>query len=82
MRGELLVCVALERFLGLQTWEPVERARTTYNRLLVASWQGERLVFPVDEVQGIHRFPASELRDPPATVTKSNATFVEGVFVV
>ena len=79
VRGELLVCVALDRFLGLEAWEPFERTRASYNRLLVASWQGERLVFPVDEVHGIHRFQARELREPPAS--KNETSFAQGIFL-
>ena len=78
VRGELLVCIALDRFLGLEAWQPFERARASYTRLLVANWQGERLVFPVDEVQGIHRFQARDLRESPAF--KSNSSFTQGVF--
>jgi chemotaxis-related protein WspD len=79
VRGELLVCVALDRFLGLGHWEPLERARASYDRLLVANWQGERVVFPVDEVHGIHRFHAPDLREPPGG--KSRPGYAQGVFI-
>src|SRR5439155_15903933 len=81
IRGELLICVSLGRLLGLDRVPRRPLAHTTYDRLLVASWDGSRLVFPVDEVQGIHRFQAQELREPPATVAKSQPNFSEGILV-
>jgi chemotaxis-related protein WspD len=81
VRGELLICVALARLLGLERAAPRNAARTAYDRLLVANWEGSRLVFPVDEVHGIHRFQAQELRSLPATVTRSQTSFSQGIFV-
>jgi chemotaxis-related protein WspD len=79
IRGELLICVTLGRLLGLDRGPARQTARTIYDRLLVASWEGARLVFPVDEVHGIYRFQSQELREPPATVAKSKASFSEGI---
>jgi len=81
IRGELLICVALGRLLGLERAPSPHIARTTYDRLLVTNWQNSRLVFPVDEVQGIHRFQGQELREPPATVAKSKPNFSEGILL-
>jgi len=78
IRGELLICVSLGRLLGLDRVPPRQLPRTGYDRLLVANWDSSRLVFPVDEVQGIHRFQTQELREPPATVAKSQPNFSEG----
>ena len=49
-------------------------------RLLVVQWDGQRLVFPVDEVHGIQRFQKEELKGPPATVSHSALTYTRGVF--
>jgi chemotaxis-related protein WspD len=81
IRGELLICVALSRLLSVDRAPSPQLARTTYDRLLVTSWDGSRLVFPVDEVQGIHRFQGHELREPPATVVKSKPCFSEGILL-
>ena len=81
IRGELLICVALGRLLGLEQVSALPAPRAAYDRLLVASWEGTRLVFPADEVKGIHRFQAQDLREPPATVTKSTANFAPGIFL-
>jgi chemotaxis-related protein WspD len=81
IRGELLICVTLSRLLGLERNSQRKALISGYDRLLVANWEGSRLVFPVDEVQGIHRLQATELREPPATVAKSNLSFTQGIFL-
>jgi chemotaxis-related protein WspD len=82
VRGELLVCVSLGTVLGLDQTPPVksDKPRTQHRRLLVASREGSRLVFPVDEVHGIHRCPPSALKDVPATVAKATATYTKSIF--
>ncbi len=79
IRGELLICVSLGHLLGLERTPPGETPRRTYDRLLVANWDGNRLVFPADEVRGIHRFQMPELKEPPATLAKSNLSYTQGL---
>jgi chemotaxis-related protein WspD len=79
VRGELLICVSLGRLLGLERATSREARGQTHDRLMVVSWESNRLAFPVDEVDGIHRFQPNELKTPPATVAKSNPTWTEGV---
>ena len=77
IRGELLICVSLARVLGA-----THNALPAYQqRLLVVGWEGHRLVFPVNEVHGIHRFQPDELRQPPATVARSSLTYTRGIFL-
>jgi chemotaxis-related protein WspD len=82
VRGELLVCVSLGDVLGLEkTAEATkEKARAMHRRLLVIDREGSRLVFPVDEVHGIHRCQLRELKAAPATVAKAAATYTKSVF--
>lgn len=79
IRGELLICVSLGHFLGLEKILPHEALRRTHERLLVADWDGHRFVFPVDEIRGIHRFETQELKAPPATLVKSNVSYIQSV---
>jgi chemotaxis-related protein WspD len=79
VRGELLICVSLGHLLGLARSPLRETARTIYDRLLVAKWQGHRFVFPADEVRGIHRFQTPELQEPPATLVKSRLSYTQGI---
>ena len=81
VRGELLICVALNRLLGLEKVLPNRNSPQRCERLLVASFKGARFVFPVDEVQGIHRFLAGELREVPATVAKAAQSYTQGIFL-
>ncbi len=79
VRGELLICVTLSRLLGLENAAPHKPQGTSNERLLVANWDAYRLVFPVDEVLGIHRFDTQELQAPPASVAKAAQTFAQGL---
>ncbi len=79
VRGELLICISLGHLLGIEGLPGRERLRTAHHRLMVVSWDGVRLAFPVDEVQGTHRLQAHELRSPPATVAKANPNYTQGV---
>jgi chemotaxis-related protein WspD len=79
IRGELLICVSLSRLLGLEKKKTTEAQRGLFERLLVVNWEGSRLAFPVDEVYGILRFDAQELKEPPATVTRSNVSYTHGI---
>lgn len=86
VRGELLICASLGRLLGIETKaerppaEKVNHSALNSARLLVALWDGKRVVFPVDEVLGIQRINEAELREPPATVTHAANRCSRGVF--
>ena len=73
VRGELLVCVSLGRLLGLES--PSESSpgvpRTGHDRLLVVRRDSVRVVVPADEVSGIQRLHARELKEVPTTVSKA-----------
>lgn len=79
IRGELLICVSLGGLLGLERTAKRDQPRLVHARLLVSRWEGCRLAFPVDEVGGIHRCAPQELKESPATILKSGATFTRGV---
>ena len=79
VRGELVICVSLSRVLGVEEVSSRQPQRMIYDRLLVANWDGQRLAFPVEEVYGIHRFEPQQLKQPPATVSKSRGTYARGI---
>jgi chemotaxis-related protein WspD len=83
VRGELLICVALDRLLGLGKMEPGKSTskRALYRRLVVAGREGSRFVFPVDEVLGIHRFNPKDLKEVPSTVAKAQTTYLRGILL-
>jgi chemotaxis-related protein WspD len=77
VRGELLICVSLARLLGikgvLQPETPQARPR-----LVVAEWQRSVVAFPVDEIQGIHRYQSGELRPAPGAAP-ADSIFATGL---
>ena len=77
VRGELLVCVSLGQIIGTEPLTDASdgRRRTAYRRLLVIRRETVRVVCPVDEVHGIHRFHPRELKEVPATVAKATSAY-------
>jgi chemotaxis-related protein WspD len=78
VRGELLLCAALDVLLGLPA-ESGTNDHTTSGRLLVCNREGNRLAFIVSEVHGVHHFHPRDLKDVPATLAKAAATYTVGV---
>ena len=94
IRGELHLCLHLDQVLHLRKDEGgrmKEEPRpalpgsslfhhSSFSRMLVVRREAERWVFPVDEVDQVHRFAASELTRVPATVGRALARLTRGVF--
>jgi chemotaxis-related protein WspD len=82
VRGELLVCVSLRQVIGAELFTAAihEGRDTAYRRLLVIRRDGVRVVCPVDEVHGIHRFQPSELKEVPTTIAKATVTYSTALF--
>jgi chemotaxis-related protein WspD len=84
IRGQLILCVSLIVFLGL---DPIAGARElpktlVYDRLLICKHGEERVAFQVNEVHGLHRYNLEDLREPPATLTRaSRSGYTLGVAV-
>jgi chemotaxis-related protein WspD len=62
---------------------PASSVITTENqaRLIVVRGDGDRWVFPVDEVDQVYRVSIGNLNDAPATLARSNSRLTQGVFV-
>jgi chemotaxis-related protein WspD len=77
VRGELLVCVSLHHVVGAAPLATAshERRDAAFRRLLVIRRDAVRVVCPVDEVHGIHRFHPRQLLDLPTTVAKAAVTY-------
>jgi chemotaxis-related protein WspD len=75
IHGDLLLCLSLEKVLGL----PIDKhenkitGRTIYKRLMVCNRNGSRLAFPVHEIHGLTLYHPRDLRELPATLSKSAA---------
>jgi len=81
VRGELLVCVSLDRMLGIEPEPDKHRdsGRAEQRRLLVMRREGVRAVCPVDEVHGTHRAQSRELKEAPATVAKGASSHTKAL---
>jgi chemotaxis-related protein WspD len=81
VRGELLVCIALEAMLGLNASgaAAVPAVAASPQRLLVVGGPMLRVACPVDEVQGIHRVKPTDVRRVPATVGNAGTTYSKSV---
>jgi chemotaxis-related protein WspD len=83
VRGTLLVCISLAVILGVITQPEAaptqSRRRTALPRLLVARGTAGAVVFPVDEVQGMERYRARDLKDIPATVAQAQAAYTQAL---
>lgn len=76
IRGTLRIAISLGALLGLGA---AGGADGGFTRLLVVAHHGEPVVFPVDEVEGVVRFGASEWVPVPATVGRASAGLSRGV---
>ena len=73
VRGELLLCVSLIAFLGLDqaAGERTSARATLSDRLLICKHGEGRIAFQVSEIHGLHRYRDGDLRDAPATLTRA-----------
>lgn len=88
VRGELLICVSLDKLLGIEPTASAPAARgdgqgrsegAIYERLVVVLSEGGRLVFPVSEAHGIERFVPERLQPVPATLGLASARYTRGI---
>ncbi|CAD9218595.1 Chemotaxis signal transduction protein [Burkholderia cenocepacia] len=83
IRGTLRIAISIGALLGLDAGKAGSGMGGgddgRFTRLLVAAHQGEPVVFPVDEVEGVLRFGASDWVPVPATVGRASAGLSRGV---
>ena len=81
VRGELVVTISLAALIGVAASSNGQesRRRLAHTRFIVLRRDDVRAVCPADEVHGIHHFHATIVKDPPATVARSNVRYTTGV---
>lgn len=80
IQGEILLCISLSELLGLEATLPSQNINPIiYKRMVVVEVEGNRWVFPVDEIYGVHRIDSDELCNVPATVSKATGTYTKAV---
>ena len=79
IRGELQLCVSLAVLLSI---EPAAAGTAPHGtpRLAVIESTGERWVFPVDELRGVHRVARPTLMPPPATLAHDARAVTAALF--
>jgi chemotaxis-related protein WspD len=81
IRGELQLCISLCELLGIEAdGDSSLDMAACKERLLVADLDGNRWVFPVDSVEGVHRIPTDALTNLPDTLERSQKFFSQALF--
>jgi chemotaxis-related protein WspD len=83
VRGELLICISLPHLLGVEedgsAVSQRQHGQTVYERMLVLSRNGERVVFSVHEVHVGVRYHPDNLKPAPSTVAQSAVRYTSGL---
>ena len=78
VRGELLLCMALEPLLGVESSGEIG-GLANKERLLICRSKEGRFAFRVSEVEGTYRYQAKDLRNVPVTLSKTAGAYILGV---
>jgi chemotaxis-related protein WspD len=75
----------LRELLGIESPQAEAAAESASSagakqRFIVAEQDQNRWVFPVDEVEGVHRVPADAMNNLPHTVEKSPRYYSQAIF--
>ncbi|SAK89789.1 chemotaxis protein CheW [Caballeronia fortuita] len=87
VRGRLIVCVSLARLFGIETNEGAAKnvsldARELGRLIVMQCGNGEHeapVAFPVDAVDGVHRFTPAQLQPVPATLAQRLSSHAHAV---
>ncbi len=80
VRGEIQLLVSLKELLNIEGDAGESMGRKIYKRMMVIQHDGEKWVFPVNEIRGIHRVHPNIFENVPVTVAKAQSTFTKGIF--
>jgi chemotaxis-related protein WspD len=81
LRGEIVLCVALQELLGVDAVAPENRPATaSRSRMVVIEKGRDRFVFPVDEMGGIVHISPAAVSPAPATVARDRHAYTRGLF--
>lgn len=76
--GEVNICYSLGSLLGVKN----DKNEDTDQRLLVVNYNGDRYIFPVNEVSGMARYGESDLIPVPATLGEEKLSIVSGMIEI
>lgn len=81
VHGEIQLCVSLKELLGLEGHHGEVKDRNIYKRMIVLNREGNKWVFPADEIQGIYRVRHNTFQNVPVTVAKAKSAFTKAIFM-
>jgi chemotaxis-related protein WspD len=82
INGELLLCVSIADLLELTTDVESDAPPVVHERMLVIGREGQRFVFPVEQILGVHRVAPEDLGEVPATLSRSARSLTRGIFLL
>lgn len=82
INGELLLCLSIADLLDLTSGEQDHAPPVVYERMLVVGREGQRFVFPVQQILGVHRIAPEDLAEVPATISRSAKALTRGIFLL
>jgi len=80
INGELLLCLSIADLLELTLDAQENASPVVYERMLVVGRDGQRFVFPVEQILGVHRVAPEDLGEVPATLSRSARSLTRGIF--
>ena len=82
INGELIPCISATDIFELSGDIEQTSKHIITTHMIVVSKNGERFVFPVDEIMGIRCISLDDQQKTPATLSKSATTHSTGVFSI
>ncbi len=84
VRGALQICVSLGHLMNITKSDitGTNVVKGIYERMIVAAHEGDRYVFPVSEVKGVHRYRDADLKHAPATAMNCSVNYLKGMLIV
>lgn len=76
VRGALRICISLGRLFQLEGQGQDTQPR---KHMVVVEHEGQVLVFPVDDVAGVHRFDAASVASVPTTLAHAATQYTQGL---
>ncbi len=83
IRGELHICVSIGGLLGILKGDTNKEQDTQIDytqRLIIISNDGQKFVFPANEILGTQRISLNELKSVPSTFSNSMSSFISNIF--
>jgi chemotaxis-related protein WspD len=82
INGDLLLCISASDLLDLTGETGSETAGKVSQRMVVVCREGNRFVFTVNEILGVYRILPEDMRDVPATLSRSTRALTRGIFTL